>query len=137
MMGFNPTEYEYCQECPTPDEILWNYLGEHEHQKFKLKILSVLYFFLLLFLSFIILYFCINVTYNKKNQFHISAPFDTIITNIFVTILVPISLTFRALMNMLSEMRKPNTQTTRTMFIVLTTVLFHFLYYIIVPTFYM
>lgn len=37
-------------------------------------------------------------------------------------------------MNILSEMRKPNTQTHRTMFIIVTTVLFHFLYYIIVPT---
>lgn len=31
----------------------------------------------------------------------------------------------------------PNNQTSRTMFIVLTTVLFHFIYYIIIPTFYL
>lgn len=34
-------------------------------------------------------------------------------------------------------MRRPNTLTSRTMFIVLTTVLFHFIYYIIIPTFYL
>jgi hypothetical protein len=34
-------------------------------------------------------------------------------------------------------MRRPNTQTNRTMFIVITTVLFHFIYYILIPTFYL
>lgn len=34
-------------------------------------------------------------------------------------------------------MRHPNTQTHRTVFIVLTTVLFHFIYYVLIPTFYM
>jgi hypothetical protein len=34
-------------------------------------------------------------------------------------------------------MRLPNTQTHRTLFIVITTVLFHFLHYIIIPTFYL
>ena len=50
--------------------------------------------------------------------------------------LVVVALNFRQLMNKLSEMRHPNTQTHRTMFIVLTTVLFHLIYYIIIPTFY-
>jgi hypothetical protein len=47
--------------------------------------------------------------------------------------MVGIALTFRFLMNKLSEMRKPNTQTSRTLFIILTTTLFHFIYYVIVP----
>jgi len=39
-------------------------------------------------------------------------------------------------MNKLSDMRNPNTYTSRTMFIVITTVLFHFIYYIVIPTIY-
>lgn len=34
-------------------------------------------------------------------------------------------------------MRYPNTQTSRTLFIVLTTVLFHFLFYLVIPTTYL
>lgn len=57
-----------------------------------------------------------------------------IAANVVMCLLVVMALTFRQFMNILSEMRKPNTQTHRTMFIIVTTVLFHFLYYIIVPT---
>jgi hypothetical protein len=65
------------------------------------------------------------------------SPWNVIIANIIMTLMVPVALTFRQLMNKLSEMRRPNTQTNRTMFIVITTVLFHFIYYIIIPTFYL
>lgn len=34
-------------------------------------------------------------------------------------------------------MRRPNTQTSKTLFIVITTVLFHIIYYVIIPTFYL
>jgi hypothetical protein len=34
-------------------------------------------------------------------------------------------------------MRFPNTYTSRTMFIVITTVLFHFIYYLVIPTVYL
>lgn len=54
-----------------------------------------------------------------------------------MTLMVPIALTFRQLMNKLSQMRRPNTLTHRTIYIILTTVLFHFIYYIIIPTFYL
>jgi hypothetical protein len=39
-------------------------------------------------------------------------------------------------MNKLADMRKSNTQTSRTLFIVSTTVIYHFIYFLIVPTFY-
>jgi magnesium-transporting ATPase (P-type) len=92
------------------------------------------YFFLLIGGSYLFLYFCMKLTYNRDL---LPSPWNVMVANILMTIMVPISLTFRQLMNKLSEMRRPNTQTNRTLFIVITTVLFHFIYYIIIPTFYL
>ena len=78
------------------------------------------------------LFFCMKIVYRKL----FPDPWNTILVYIILTILVIIALTFRQLMDQLSEMRLPNTQTSRTMFIVLTTVLFHFIYYLIIPTIY-
>ena len=78
------------------------------------------------------MFFCMKIVYKEI----VPDPWNFILAQIILTILVVIALTFRYLMNQLSEMRHPNTQTSRTMFIVLTTVLFHFIYYIIIPTFY-
>ena len=86
----------------------------------------------MLFGSYGLLFFCMKIVYRQV----LPAPYNFILANIILIILVIIALTFRFLMNKLSEMRYPNTQTSRTMFIVVTTVLFHFLYYIIIPTLY-
>lgn len=40
-------------------------------------------------------------------------------------------------MNRLADMRYPNTYTSRTMFIVITTVLFHFIFYLFIPSMYL
>ena len=50
----------YCEPCPTPEEIIWNHIGQEERQKIKVKILSVIYFFLLLLGSYGLLFFCIK-----------------------------------------------------------------------------
>lgn len=39
-------------------------------------------------------------------------------------------------MNKLADMRRSNTKTSRTLFIVSTTVIYHFIYFLILPTFY-
>jgi hypothetical protein len=64
-------------------------------------------------------------------------PLLMIASNIIMIAMVPAALTFRQLMNKLAEMRMPNSQTTRTQFIVITTVFFHFVYYLVVPTAYL
>jgi hypothetical protein len=64
-------------------------------------------------------------------------PLQTIVTNIVLFLLVAVALTFRGWMNRLSEMRFPDTLTHRTMFIVITTVLFHFIFYLIIPSLYL
>jgi drug/metabolite transporter (DMT)-like permease len=57
-----------------------------------------------------------------------------IISTLMALAVVALALCFRAAMNVLSEMRHPNTQTSKTMFIVCTTVIYHFLYFLIIPT---
>lgn len=96
--------------------------------------MSVVYFILLIVGSYAVLFFCMELVYNRDI---LSKPWNYIVANIIMTVMVPIALTFRALMNSLSEMRRPNTQTNRTLFIVITTVLFHFVYYLLIPTFYL
>ena len=98
----------------------------------SVKVLSVVYFFLLLGGSYIILFFCMEVVYTDV----FPEPWNEILIQFILIFVVVVALSFRQWMNKLSEMRHPNTQTSRTMFIVLTTVLFHFIYYIIIPTFY-
>jgi hypothetical protein len=122
----------FCEPCPPPNEIIWNHIGLEERQKIKVKILSIIYFFLLLGASYVLLFFCLHLVYRP-----IFAPIiSVILTNIILIFVVIIALTFRVLMNHLSEMRYPNTQTSRSMFIIVTTVLFHFVYYLIIPTIY-
>ena len=50
--------------------------------------------------------------------------------------IVALALVFRSFMNKLADMRKPNTKTSRTLFIVSTTVVYHFIYFLIIPTIY-
>ena len=64
-------------------------------------------------------------------------PYRSIVQNVILIFLVVIALSFRGWMNRLSEMRFPNTYTRRTMFIVITTVLFHFVFYLFLPTSYL
>lgn len=63
-------------------------------------------------------------------------PWNTVVINIILFFLVYVALTFRAFMNRLSELSHPSTYTSRTKFIVITTISFHLLFYLIIPTFY-
>lgn len=50
--------------------------------------------------------------------------------------IVALALVFRGFMNKLADMRRSNTKTSRTLFIVSTTVIYHFIYFLIIPTIY-
>jgi magnesium-transporting ATPase (P-type) len=123
----------YCEPCPRPEEILWKNIGIIEKQGFKVKVLSVIYFILILGFFVAFLYFFMEVVYVEP----IAEPFKTILTNFILLFIVFVALTFRSLMGRLSEMRYPNTYTNRAMFIVITTVLFHFIFYLFIPSVYL
>jgi hypothetical protein len=72
------------------------------------------------------------IVYNKWFE----EPWNTLVINIILFFLVYMALTFRAFMNKLSELSHPSTYTYRTMFIVVTTISFHLLFYLIIPTAY-
>lgn len=57
--------------------------------------------------------------------------------NVILILIVVVAMTFRQWMNRLSEMRFPNTFTHRTIFIAITTVLFHFIIYLFIPSLYL
>ena len=95
--------------------------------------MSVIYFILILAFLVLVLYFLLDVLYKG----HMEQPWLAIVQNIILFFLVAVALTFRSWMNKLSEMRFPNTYTRRTMFIVITTVLFHFIFYLFIPSSYL
>ena len=123
----------YCQTCPKPEEIIWNNIGIIERQGMKVKLLSVLYFILILVFLIFVLSFVLDIIYNKN----LGEPYQTILTNVILLFLVAVALTFRGWMNKLSQMRFPDTFTRRTMFIVITTVLFHVIFYLFIPSLYL
>lgn len=49
---------------------------------------------------------------------------------------VVLGILFRKLMVVIAEWRKPNTRTSKALFIVSTSILFHLIYYAIIPTIY-
>lgn len=93
----------------------------------------MIYFILILGALVAFLNFFMKVVY----VWSIIEPFKSILTNFILIFIVFVGLTFRSLMNKLSEMRYPNTFTNRAMFIVITTVLFHFIFYLFIPNFYL
>lgn len=53
----------YCEPTPRPEEILWKNIGIVEKQGLKVKILSIVYFILILAFVFAFLYFFMEVIY--------------------------------------------------------------------------
>ena len=88
----------YCEEAPRPEEIIWNNIGSTDGYKVKYKLLSILYFLLLLAGSYLLLFFCMAMIYNGW----LDEPWNTIAINVVLTFLVAVALTFRSFMNQLS-----------------------------------
>lgn len=53
----------YCEECPMPEEMIWNNLGKEEKEGARVKVKSVLYFFGSLALFYLLLFFALQVIY--------------------------------------------------------------------------
>ena len=95
--------------------------------------LTIFYFLIILGICYLFLHYALDLIYLDT----LVQPWDRIVQSIILILVVAVGLTFRQLMGYLSEMRYPNTYTSRTMFIVITTVLFHFLFYLIIPSTYL
>jgi hypothetical protein len=108
-------------------------MGKCDKQGFLLKVKSIIYFFGLLGLIYLLLFFSFKVMYSDQ----IVEPLTSIITFVTLLVMTIMALVFRFLMDYLSDLRYPNTYTQRTMYIIVTTVLFHFIYYLFIPTIYL
>lgn len=89
----------YCEECPTCEEIIWNNIGSDDTQKIKAKVISVVYFFLLLGGSYLFLFFCMHLVYDRET---LPKPLNQILANLVMILMVPVAITFRQLMDKLS-----------------------------------
>jgi hypothetical protein len=97
------------------------------------KVKSIAYFFLILLVFYALLYLALQIIYVDD----IIEPFKSIVQFILLLFITALSLAFRLIMDKLSELRFPNTYTQRTMFIVMTTVVFHYLFYLFIPAIYL
>jgi hypothetical protein len=88
----------YCESCPRPNEIIWNNIGIIERQGFKVKLLSIIYFILILLLLVFVLYFLLDIVYRGG----MIEPYQSIVQNLVLTLLVIAALAFRGWMNRLS-----------------------------------
>ena len=99
----------------------------------NLKIRSFVYYLGILFLSVLLLYILSRILYFDR----IPGSLRAVIQNIILFIVVIVALGFRLIMDKLADMRFPYTYTSRTMSIVITTVMLHFIFYLWLPSTYL
>lgn len=134
MVGLGHPDAFYADPMPRSEEIFWQYVGKESRQKAPMKVLTVFMMIGLLGISYLILGKTLNTQdLDKDNELPIV---KKVWSTVMALIVVAFALIFRAFMNKLSDLRHPNTQTSRTMFIVCTTVIYHLLYFLILPTIY-
>jgi hypothetical protein len=127
------TDRMYVDPMPKPEEILWQFLGKESHQKVQMKIFTFFVMVGLLVLSYLLLGKALHVgdlDFKDNTLPIVKQAWSTFLA----LVVVAFAMIFRQIMNFLSELRNPNTQTSKTMFIVCTTVVYHFLYFLIIPT---
>ncbi len=101
------------------------------------KILSLATAIFFIILCYIILYFPIKFSFQAKkedandNDLTILQKIIPVITSL---VLVAMSILFRVYMTYLASKRNPKDQMQRAKFILVTTVFFHFVFYLIIPT---
>ena len=120
----------YAEECPRPEEILWKNIGLIERQGLRSKVLGVLYFLGIVGFLCGFIYIFIRVIYLSEME----EPYKSIVVNVVLLGVVVVALIYRQLMNRVSEMRFPATFTARSMFIITTTILYHLVNYLFVPS---
>lgn len=116
-----------------PEEMIWNNLGKEEKEGARVKVKSIVYFIGSLMLFYLLLFFALQVIYYDE----LSEPLKSILQFVILLFMTALALAFRQIMNKLSELRFPNTFTQRTQFIVMTTVAFHYLFYLFIPCIYL
>ncbi len=98
-----------------------------------MKLLSVIYFVFLISFYVGFLYYFMDTLYVQP----IIEPLKSIITAFILILIVILGLIFRMLMSKLSNMRNPKTYTTKAIFTIKTTVVFHVIFYLFVPSLYL
>ena len=124
----------YVTTAPLLEDAIWSNIGEESAQKTKMKVVTFLLMLVILGISYVVLHFGM-VMADKEDRKTINAS-EKFWSTFIALLIVALALIFRAFMNKLADMRRPNTQTSRTLFIVSATVIYHFIYFLILPTLY-
>ena len=126
----HPKDQFFCEECPKPDEIIWKNIGTTERQEQKLTFKSIAWYFVVLALALAILVGISRFIYFDS----LTGTLKTALVNIVLLFVAVLIIAWRLIMNQLSEMRFPYTLTKRVMYVIITTVLLHFFFYLWIPS---
>lgn len=129
----NPIDY-YSERISEPQEIYWKYIGESSTNKQKARLQTTLYGVLLIIISFAVFYFpMIKIDEEKIDSPGLGSGLGVLIS----TLMIVMSISYRLIILRIMPSRKPSNKITESYFIVMTTIVFHFFFYLITPaTFY-
>ena len=96
------------------------------------KLLSIFLFVVLLGLAVAILYVISFLVYLRDDEMY----WNVVIQNIVLFTVSMVILYFRELMYVLAEYRYPYTYSSRAMFVIITSTLLHFIFYVWLPSIY-
>ena len=119
----------------TYEEIYWNYIGESSRKKIAMIILEYITIIVALVLSYLLLNQGLKLSDSKSVSREVGFKDELFVMGVAVAV-VALGIAFRKLMCTIAEWRKPNTRTAKALFIVSTSIVFHLVYYAIIPTIY-
>lgn len=127
----------FASHIPDIQETLWKNLGENHTSKMKSKITTFITCILLIVLCYALFYYPLKFSLSSHSETVHTAHMtlaQKFLPGIIALIMMGISILFRMYMEVLAERRHPKTYLEQSKFVLATTVMFHLIFYLIVPT---
>jgi hypothetical protein len=129
----------FVSHMPDIQETLWRNLGENHTAKMKSKITTFITCIVLIVLCYVLFYYPLkfSLASHSSEAIHPNAHLtlaEKFLPNVIALLMMAISVGFRMYMEVLGEQRHPKTYLEQSKFVLLTTVMFHLIFYLVVPT---
>ena len=119
-----------CSPCPCPTEMVWHNVGQEDAQTLPLQLRSVFFFLLLFALCLGLLFFGLRTAYVGG----LDEPGKSVLFFTVMLLLAVLGQVFRYVMQVFAAWTFPYTHSQKALFVVVTTVLFHFSFYLFLPS---
>ena len=107
-------------------------MGTDERKQLSLTVKAIVYYVLLLAVAVVLLFGLSQIVYFDE----LTGAVRAVVVNIVLTFVAFFAIFWRNIMDRLSDMRFPITHSQRIMFIIITTVMLHFIFYLWIPSTY-